>query len=249
MCWLNQRVLGSIAPDGGFRTSAIAPGDHTIELRRDQHEPKRFTRTFRPGQTVLISSTEATLNAIRVTPPPAPASTPPPAAPPPPKPAPKIVNGTIANFETPAAWHEEQGVWRHRGAAALTYALPPTGIFTFSIYQLKGGKVSWFLDYTDDKNYLLFELDEKNFWAKVVQNGKVTERKKVAHKLDKSMRVWNIQIDANAQRVVHKIQDDNGWMELDTWSESGRDFSAGKFGILVRGSDEVGLSSFQFTGR
>jgi hypothetical protein len=63
------------------------------------------------------------------------------------------------------------------------------------------------------------------------------------------MRVWNIQIDSSADRLIHKIQGDDAWITLDTWSEPGRDFTQGKFGIQVTGNDEVGLSNFQFTGR
>lgn len=254
---LSDRPLGTVGPEGSFRNSTISPGDHSIELRRDQFEPKRLTRTFRAGETVVIGVGEATLAAIKLPPPPvvAPPSTP---RPEPvvvkPAPAPRA-SGTLANFDTPDAWQQIQGVWRHKGAATLTYSTPPDGIFTFSIYMLKGGsllrggRVRWFLNYLDPKNYALFELDEENFWAKVVENGKTLERKKVAHKQDKNMRVWNIQIDAGAQRLVHKIQSDTAWVDLDSWSEPGRDFTKGKFGILVNGTDEVGLSNFAFTGR
>jgi hypothetical protein len=255
---LSERVLGVVGNDGAFRNTTITPGEHTIELRRDQFEPKRMTRMFRAGETVVIGVGEATLTAVRLPPPPV--VSPPPAVvrtePQPPKPAPRArAAGTMANFDNPGAWKEEDGVWKHRGAATLTYSHSPDGIFTFSIYMLKGGgflrggKVSWFLNYTDAKNYALFELNEESFWAKVVQNGKTLERKKVAHRQDKSMRVWNIQIDAGAQRLVHKIQGDAGWVDLDSWSEPGRDFTKGKFGILVNGTDEVGLSNFTFTGR
>jgi hypothetical protein len=180
---------------------------------------------------------------------PAPPKAPPKAAPP------KVFTGTISDFDNPGAWQQVDGIWRHRGAATLTYRLQPNGIFTFSIYMLRGGgflrsgRVRWFLNYIDDKNYALFELDEENFWSKVVVDGKDLERKKVEHKRDKSLRVWNIQIDVSPTRLIHKIQGDGGWVDLDTWSESGRDFTRGKFGILVTGNDEVGLSNFTFTGR
>lgn len=257
--FLSDRLLGTVGTDGGFRNGSIAPGEHSIELRRDQFEPKRFTRTFRAGETVVIGTSESTLTAV-VRPAPVPVVAPPP-TPPKPEPAPvkAVVKaraaGTIANFDDPGAWQQSDGVWKHRGAATLTYSTQPDGIFTFSIYMLKGGgllrggRVRWFLNYTDAKNYSLFELDEETFWAKVVADGKTVERKKVAHKQDKRMRVWNIQIDVSAGKLMHKIQGDNGWVDLDSWTEPGRDFTKGKFGILVSGTDEVGLSSFTFTGR
>jgi len=254
---IGQRVIGTVGADGSFRNGSVAPGEHVIELRRDQFEPKRVTRTFRAGETVVIGVAESTLTAIRVVPPPVAAPPPPPKAEPAPvkAAAPKARSGDMSNFDTAGVWQESQGVWKHKGAATLTYGLPPNGIFTFSIYMLKGGsllrggRVRWFLNYTDAKNYILFELDEENFWAKVVSDGKTFERKKVAHKQDKSMRVWNIQIDASTAKLTHKIQGDAGWVDLDSWTEPGRDFTQGKFGILVTGTDEVGLSNFSFTGR
>jgi hypothetical protein len=253
---LDQRVIGAVGNDGAYRNASIAPGDHTIELRRDQYEPKRFVRSFRAGQTVTIAGGDASLVAIRVAPPPPPPEpVKPKPEPPPVKVAPKKVVGDISNFDRPGDWREQEGIWRHRGEANLTYGLQPNGIFTFSIYLMRGGnlfrggRVRWFLNYTDAKNYILFELDEENLTSKVVQNGKTLERKKAPHKQPKDMRVWNIQIDSSADRLIHKIQGDDAWITLDTWSEPGRDFTQGKFGIQVTGNDEVGLSNFQFTGR
>ena len=31
-----------------------------------------------------------------------------------------------------------------------------------------------------------------------------------------------------------------------TWAEPGRNFSEGKFGFLIRGNDEIGISDFKF---
>ncbi len=254
---LSDRLLGTIGNDGAFRNANIAPGEHSVELRRDQFEPKRFTRTFRAGETVVIGVADATLAAI---PPPPPPVAPPPAPKPEPAPVkpapPKVRSGDMSSFDAPGAWQLADGVYHHKGAGNLTYGLPPNGIFTFSIYMLKGGsvlrggRVRWFLNYTDEKNYILFEMDEENLWSKVVANGKSSDRKRVAHKQDKSMRVWNIQVDVTAAKLSTKIQgDDDKWVELDSWTEPGRDFTKGKFGIQVNGSDEVGLSNFSFTSR
>lgn len=255
--FLDQSAIGVVAQDGTFRSSSIPPGDHTIELHRDQYEPKRLQRSFRAGQTITIAASDATLTAVRVLPPSAP-----PAAES--KPAPEIAavkpasatpTGGMSDFDDPAAWNLQSGVWRHRGAATLTYKLKPNGVFTFSVYLfrggnfLRGGRVRWFVNYTDARNHGLFELDEENFWAKTVVNGKTTERKKVAHKQDKNSRVWNIQIDVSPTRVVHRIQGEKAWIDLDTWTDASRDFTQGKFGFLVSGNDEIGLSNFRFVGR
>jgi hypothetical protein len=258
---LDQRTIGSIAADGTFRNSSVPPGDRTIELRRDQYEPKRLTRTFKAGQTVTIAGSEAALTAARAAPPsaPPPATVKPPSetvakAPPIPPPA-KASGGDMSNFDTPSAWREEDGIWHHRGAATLTYGLKPNGVFTFSIYMFRGGnifrggRVRWVLNYTGPNNYALFELDEDTFWAKTVTNGKTVERKKVAHKEDKDKRVWNIQIDISPSHMIHKIQGDSGWVEIDNWSDPSRDFTQGKFGFLVNGNDEIGVSNFHFAGR
>lgn len=258
---VDQRVIGSIAPDGTFRNSSITPGERGIELRRDQFEPKHLMKTFRAGQTVTISGSDAALLArnIPAPPPPQPQAvapkTPAEVAKAPSPSPPRAASGDISNFDVPSAWKEESGIWRHRGAATLTYGLRPNGVFTFSIYLFRGGnlfrggRVRWFLNYIDAANYSLFELDEDNFWAKTVTKGKTVDRKKVAHKQNKNNRVWNIQVNVSPARMIHKIQGDNDWIDLDNWSDPSRDFTTGKFGFLINGKDdEIGLSNFHFTG-
>ncbi|MEO8096585.1 MAG: PEGA domain-containing protein [Acidobacteriota bacterium] len=255
---LDQRALGTVGGDGVFRNQSIPPGDHVLDLRRDQFESKRFQRSFRLGQTVTIAASEAALAAIVVAPPPL-APPPPPKVvePPPVKITPPPVRvGSIADFDNPGAWRQEDGIWRHRGAAALTYKISPNGIFTFSIYMLKagsllgGGRVRWFVNYLDERNYGLFELDAESFYGRTVVNGKTTNRVQIKHKQNKDMRVWNIQLDVDSKRAIHRIQDETDqWMYLDTWSDPARDLTQGKFGILVTGNDEVGVSNFTYTSR
>ena len=40
----------------------------------------------------------------------------------------------------------------------------------------RGGHIRWYVDYVDPKNYGLFEIDKKTFWAKEVTNGKRLEQ-------------------------------------------------------------------------
>jgi len=258
--WVDQRQMGSIGSDGRFRNASIDPGDRVIEMRREQYETKRYPRNFTGGKTVTISGADAGLVAIRVAPPPAVVVPEPPKAEPPPPPAPKVVvapkpAGTMAQFDSASLWKEQDGVYRRKGSGTFTYGMTPNGVFTFTIHMLKGGglfrgaRVRWVAQYVNARNYLLYEMDNETLWCKVVEDGKTFERRKVAHGVNKDVKNWTMQMDLSAQQAVVRIERAGTWVTLDSWSESGRDFTTGKFGILVNGDDEVGLSGFKFVGR
>ncbi len=250
---IDQRSLGTVGPDGNFSNGTVAPGDHTIELRRDQYATRRLQRTFRAGQTVAISGGDAILAAN-----PAPVPPPPPPKPEPPPvvarkevpPAPKA--GTMDDWEDPAAWKSDGGVWLHQGKGFIPYKLPPNGVFTFTVQLVKGGslfrggKVSWCLEYLDSKNYALYEMDNKNFWAKVVTKGKTLERTHTPLKDLEKQKSFTIQIDVTPEHAVNKMFAGGEWVNLDSWAETGRNFSEGKFGFLIQGNDEIGLADFKF---
>jgi len=253
---LDARQVGAIAADGSFSHGSVLPGAHSIEIRRDGFVTRRVDRTFKAGETITLTGSDVQLASDRPAPPPPPPPAPEPKKPeppPPPKPqvaaAPKI--GTMADFDQPAMWKEEDGVWLHRGAAMLTYKTPPHGTFEFTIHLLKGGnifrggRVRWFVNMVDAKNYALFELDDKNFWGKVVENGKTLERSRAQHKQGEKQ--WTIQIEIAPERVVHRMLVSGQWVNLDVWAEQGRNFNDGKFGFLVQGNDEMGVSDFKFT--
>jgi hypothetical protein len=240
--WIDQRSAGAIGADGSFLTSAVAPGNHTVELRRERYVPKHYEHVFRAGQTFTISGADAVL-----------ATLPPPALPPkkeaavikeiPPAP-PKA--GSIADFEDPLQWKEDNGAYVHSGAAFLSYAMPPKGQFTFTVQLLKGGKARWRLMYLDSRNYAQFEIDNKNFVAKVITDGKSVDRTKTPlRNLDKQ-KEFTIMIDVAPEHIVHKLRSGDAWTPLDAWSEPGVRYAVGKFGFLVQGNDQIGLADFKF---
>lgn len=159
----------------------------------------------------------------------------------------------VADFDDPSQWHEEAGIWVHRGAGFLSYKLVPNGVFTFTVDLLKGGgffrgsRVRWAVNYIDSQNYALFEVDSKNFWARVVVRGKTFQRTHVSLDLSDQMTL-TVQLDVNPQHLVQKILIGGKWTTVDTWSELGRNFSDGKFGFLVQGNDEIGLREFSVVG-
>lgn len=304
---VDQKNAGTVQPDGSFSVSSIQPGDHTIELRRDQFTPKRLQRSFRAGQVVALSGADVVLaaanGAVRLTRNPASATityrrgaetetheakgnqielpagtyefsaTAPGfiesttrvplaagenkdvvftlarekvvAAPPP------VVAGGMEEFENAEGWKKDGGNWVHKGGGFVPYKLPAKGVFTFTVQLVKGGgvfragQIRWCIEYVDPKNYLLFEMDAKNFWAGVVQKGKRLERVKTPLNLG-NQKAFTIEIEVTPDRLVHKMRAGNEWKVLDTFSEPGRDFTQGKFGFLIQGNDEIAISDFKF---
>jgi hypothetical protein len=162
-----------------------------------------------------------------------------PAAPPP------VAASGMAEFEDAQSWKKEGDHWVHKGGGFVPYKLPPKGVFTFTVQPLKGGRIRWCLQYLDPKNYLLYEMDRKNFWAGVIQKGARLERVKAPHNLG-NQKAFTVQIEVTPDRLVQKARVGDQWKVLDTFVEEGRDFTQGKFGFLIQGSDEIAISDFQF---
>jgi hypothetical protein len=306
---IDQKDIGTVGGDGNFTFTSVAPGDHNIEIRREQYVPKRLQRTFRAGQSIALSGADVVLAAasgsvkLTRTPPGAtvsyrradenefhevagnqielpagnyifqakapgfadhterlqvtagephslefalareriPAVAPPPAS-----------AGGMDDFEDPSAWRKDGDLWVHKGSGFIPFKLPPKGVFTFTVELLKGGnlfrggRIRWCVQYLDAKNYLLFELDRKTFWTEVIEKGKKFERNRTQHDLA-TQKAFTIQIESSPDRLVHKVRNGDDWIVLDSFSEPGRDFTKGKFGFLIQGSDEIGISDFKFT--
>ncbi len=250
---IDQRVVGTVANDGSFQADSVTPGDHAIGLRHDHFAPKQFSRSFTAGQTVAIAGSDAVLVAERPAPPP-----PPPPAPKPepvaPKPPPVARATSMDGFESQQGWmQQDNGVWRHKGGGFLTYKLPSNGVFTFAIYLVKGGslfrggRVRWVTDYVDSKNYVLSELDENSLTVRDFVNGKPTEHGRFKHNVESKDKAWAIQIEISPDSLIQRIQKDQQWITLDTWTKPEHKFTDGKFGFLVQGGDEIGVSDFKFT--
>jgi hypothetical protein len=109
----------------------------------------------------------------------------------------------------------------------------------------RAGKIRGCLQYLDSKNYLLYEMDRKNFWAGVIEKGERFERVKAPHNLG-NRKVFTIQIEVTPDRLVQKVRVSGEWKVLDTFVEAGRDFTKGKFGFLIQGNDEIAISDFKF---
>jgi PEGA domain len=251
---VDGRPVGMVGPDGSF-SGSVPAGDHTIELRREGFQTKKLERNFRPGQPTTIGPPDGELVAVRPNTPQNPpervtiGST----APTIPRPtAPSVRAGTMDDWEVNTLWRNEDGTYIHRGAAWIPYKLPAKGTFTFTIQLQKGGnvfragRIRWAANYRDAKNYALYEMDNKTFWGKVVDNGKTFERAKMPHGIDSKDKSFVIQVEVAGDHITNSVQRGGQWVVLDTWSEAGRNFSDGKFGFMIQGDDQIGISDFHF---
>ena len=309
---LGDRILGTIGADGSLSVANLPPGEHVLELRRQGFANKKFTRTFRAGETVLLTgaelamvpttalvhlalsppdaavtwrhSDESQTHAVR-------------------EPSFKLEAGSyvfsikapgyedrtervqVAAGETrtlefrltkaavtvtqtkplPASspidwsktgWDFEDGAWVKKGGSfVVVRSGPVNGTVTFTAELKKGGgflrgagKIRWFLDYTDSKNYALFELDKKNFTIKEIREGRSLDRGKRSQP-GGDLRSVEIQVEVSGDRVTNRMKVGQQWMTLDSWTVPGHDFTDGKFGFFVPGSDEIGITNFHYSPR
>jgi len=154
-----------------------------------------------------------------------------------------------AVWENASAWTRD-GNWQLKkgGGVSLFGASPTAGRFVFTIMLRKGKRLQWVLNYLDDHNYALFQADKKTFTRSVVRNGSTRELAKVAIPIDYKG-YYTIQVRVTPGSVMHEIFDGKSWASLDSWTDPGMDVTQGKFGVLVQGSDVVGISNFAFYPR
>jgi len=150
----------------------------------------------------------------------------------------------MSQWDDPGAWKHEGDSFTRTGGDFVLYGVAPTsGTFAFSAMLTKGHLLRWVLNYTDAKNYVLFQMDNDNFSRTVIRNGEKTDEIKVPNKGDKnSFRTLHIRVSPT--EVVHQIKHGDSWTILDRWTQPGANLSLGKFGFYIPGDDEIALSSF-----
>ena len=150
----------------------------------------------------------------------------------------------MSKWDDPAAWKQEKDAYTRKGGDFVLYGVAPTsGTFVFSAMLTKGHLLQWVLNYTDSKNYVLFQMDDNNFYRSVIRNGQKTDEVIVPNKVDKkSFRTLHIRISPT--EVVHQIKRGDSWTVLDRWTQPGVNLSQGKFGFYLPGDDQAAVSSF-----
>jgi Flp pilus assembly protein TadD len=150
----------------------------------------------------------------------------------------------MSKWENPGAWKQEKDSFIRKGGDFVLYGVAPaSGTFVFSAMLTKGRLLQWVLNYSDPKNYVLFQMDDNSFYRTVIRNGEKTDGIKVPDKSD--MKSFStVQIRVSPMGIVHQIKHGDSWIVLDRWTQPGADLSRGKFGFYIPGNDQVALSSF-----
>jgi hypothetical protein len=150
----------------------------------------------------------------------------------------------MSKWDDPGAWkHEGDSFTRKGGDFALYGVAPTSGTFILSAMLTKGHLLQWVFNYTDSKNYVLFQMDDNNFYRSVIHNGNKTDEIIVPHKGEKkSFRTLHVRVTPT--EIVHQIKQGNSWTVVDRWTQPGVNLALGKFGFYIPGNDQVALSSF-----
>ena len=155
-----------------------------------------------------------------------------------------LVPSGMSKWDDPAGWKPDKNGFLHKGGDFVLYGVSPTsGTFAFSVMLQKGHRLQWVVNYLDPNNYVLFQMDENNFYRTVVHKGQKSDEYKAPHKSEKkTFRFMQIRVTPN--EILHQVKEGDAWVILDKWSVPGTNLAAGKFGFYIPGNDQVSLASF-----
>ena len=150
----------------------------------------------------------------------------------------------MAKWDDPAGWKQEDGSFVRKGGDFVMYSISPTtGTFVFSAKLARGHRLQWMVNCVNANNYILFQMDDNNFYRTIVKDGLKGDETKIPHKGDKKS-FRTVQIRVTPTEIVHQIRQGEAWMVLDRWSQPGSNLALGKFGFYIPSGDQVALSTF-----
>lgn len=243
---LDGTAVATVGDDGTAKAPGISTGDHTIELKREGSQPKQLQRSFGAGATVTLTGPDV---ALAKTPPPAAAT---PAAPPTDKagkteePPTALAAAEAESSTMPASIH-------HGGGFLIYHTTNSPGHYVFTMQLRRGGgflkskRLQWFVGYQNTRNYILFQVDGKHFIVRQVVDGKGEDLRKEAFDVDPEGYV-QIDMAVKPHSVDTRLRPNDGaWQDMGSVTGITSDLTqGGKFGVLISGNDEIGVSSVHF---
>jgi len=162
----------------------------------------------------------------------------------------------------PEGWTTQNSGWfGHRGGGFVLYDRPRlagTVEFTARLPAKRNPlgpspRLKWVVNFLDDQNYLLFQMDSKYFYRIEVIDGDSVVLPKIAHHIPEHSASVNLQIRVHAGHVEHRWNlNGEDWNLLDDLARrpsltgSAQGFNDGRFGFFLPGNEEVEVSNFSF---
>jgi hypothetical protein len=151
----------------------------------------------------------------------------------------------LADWEKAGGWTREGTVLvRHGGDFVLAPVTFGPGSIVFTALVRHGKRLEWALNFHNQKNHYLFQIDDKNFSHAEIVNGKRLEEVKIPHGLNRKDFI-SIAIVLSAKTIQHRILQDRQWRVIDTWEQP--ESRLRSFAFHIPGRDEIAMSGFQFT--
>jgi class 3 adenylate cyclase len=167
--------------------------------------------------------------------------------------APRAAPAITMDSWTNAGWTKDGAWYLHKGGGFVLFpSRPVSGSFVFTASRrarlLGNGRIQWFLDYSNERNYLLFSMDKNYLYCTEVTDGKRRDvSKRVLPQTAKGDELQRtLRIDVTKQRIVHSVQRGANWISLDTYDSSSENLASGSFGFYLPGSAEISIAGFQF---
>jgi hypothetical protein len=154
---------------------------------------------------------------------------------------------SMSQWDNPSVWALVNNWFVCKGGTFAGYNhVPASGVFEFRIRLDKGKHLQWVAARRDDRNYVHFQMDKKNFYHSQVVNGKEGPITKIGHSLEKEP-FYSIQIEITDDTITHRFNDGSRSIVLNEWRLPGSQFANGKFGFLVPRDEVIAISNFRFT--
>jgi hypothetical protein len=161
-------------------------------------------------------------------------------------------------FDAPQRWVKNDRWFIRRGGGFVLYNSPrPIGRFSFTTRLPRGSRfgiiggtppVRWVVGYTDPRNYVHLQIDDRSFSRYEVIDGKRQAEQRSPHNIPQNAQFVHVHIEVKANQIEHQVSHDGkDWRVLDTWTPPPRgSLENGRFGFYLPGDDEIAISNFEF---
>jgi serine/threonine-protein kinase len=150
----------------------------------------------------------------------------------------------LGDWEKTGGW-EKDGPYLSRKGGGIVFApsAGEAGHYAFSAKVIKGKRLEWFVNYVDERNNVLFQLDDDHLTATSVVDG--------------SKKTIKVPVRVNKEETVSVVMDIGDSSVSVNVAQQDRKFpaslatghAAGKFAFRVPGKDEIELNEFHFVPR